>query len=120
MKGLYRRAAAAQERRVGSSLFLAQPATGELYRANSTVAAVWHALSEPSTDAELVSLFRQAFPRVGAQKLRTQVEVMLRDLVAAGLIERVTAGSKVPGVAGDTRSPRSKRKARRRTTPPTG
>lgn len=89
MSPRYRRSPQAKERRVSGSLFLAQAATGALFRANATVAAVWNALDEPMTERDLVALFRQAFPRVAPRRLRTEVAIMLRDLEVAGLIEPV-------------------------------
>lgn len=88
MKATYTRAPGIEERRVGGSLFLAHPTSGDLYRANSTLAALWSALAEPLTGIELVALFHHAFPRVGERRMQTEVETMLKDLVAAGLVER--------------------------------
>lgn len=89
MKHLYRRTPGIDERRVGSGLFLAHPGTGSVFRANPSFAALWTALAEPLTGEELLRLFRTAFPRVGARRMREEVQTMLNDLVEAGLVERV-------------------------------
>lgn len=91
LRATYRRGRGVVERRVGSGLFLAHPGNGGVFRANPTFAAVWMALQRPRTGTALLRLFRQAFPRVAARRMRLEVEIMLRDLVAAGLIHRRAA-----------------------------
>ncbi len=91
MKATYARVAGVEQRLVNGSLFLAHPGTGDLYRANVTVAALWNALADPATGTELVALFRAAYPRVPAAKMRAQVGAMLADLVQADLVERRAA-----------------------------
>jgi len=87
MSPRYRRHPAATERRVGGSLFLAQPGRGSLYRLNETVAALWNLLATPVTREEAVTVFRQAFPRVTAARLEHDVAMMIDDLLEEDLIE---------------------------------
>jgi hypothetical protein len=89
---IFRRTPRVKVRRVGQALFLAHPRSGEVFRANDSVAALWRALEQPCDLPELVALFRSAFPRVAARRMRAEVASMLTALVDAGLVERAPAG----------------------------
>lgn len=87
MSPRYRRVAAVIERRVGASLFLANPGRGTVYRVNATVAALWNLLAEPATHEDAVATFRQAFPRTAPDRIESDVLTMLNDLLEEGLVE---------------------------------
>ena len=84
----YRRAAGAKSRKVGAALFLANAKRGTLYRVSSSVAALWNLLAAPADAKEVIDVFHAAFPSVPLRGLRADVAMMLRDLVAEGLLER--------------------------------
>ena len=83
----YRRVAGVTERRVGTGLFLANPARGTVYRVNDTVAALWHLLAKPATQVEATATFRDAFPAADPHEIATNVYTMLTELLTEGLIE---------------------------------
>ena len=87
----YRRSPHAKERRVGTSLFLANPERGTLLRVNETVAALWNLLATPASRAEATAVFRRAFPRVRRARIESDVRRMFDDLLAEGLVERAGA-----------------------------
>ena len=85
----YRRSPAATERRVGKSLFVANPALGSVYRMNETVGALWHLLKDPVTLDEAVAVFRAAFPDLPAERIADDVWTIFRDLIEEDLVEAV-------------------------------
>ena len=85
----YRRAKGATARRVGAALFLASAERGTLYRASSSVAAMWNLASNPVDAREAVAVFHAAFPALSLRRLRADVAMILRDLLSEGLLERV-------------------------------
>jgi hypothetical protein len=87
MSPRYRRVAGVTERRVGASLFLANPQRGTVYRVNDTVAALWNLLATPATQEEAIATFHQAFPDADPDELATNVHTMLVDLLDEGLLE---------------------------------
>jgi hypothetical protein len=83
----YRRVVGVTERRVGASLFLANPGRGTVHRVNETVAALWSLLATPATQEEAIATFRQAFPGTPADQVAGDVHTMLVGLLAEGLVE---------------------------------
>lgn len=87
MSIVYRRSPQATERRVGESVFLANPEYGTLYRLSETVAALWNLLETPTDIHGAVEVFQQAFPDQPAADVEDQVTEMFFDLIEEGLVE---------------------------------
>ena len=83
----WQRNPAATERTVGRTVFLANEEIGTVYRLNDTVAALWHLLAEPTTIADAVATFCEAFPDEDTDELEGSVHVMVEDLIEEGLVE---------------------------------
>jgi hypothetical protein len=87
MSTKYRRVSSTSQKQIGDSLFLANAATGAMYRVNETVAALWRLLEEPHSVEEAVRVFHDAFPEESLARVRDHVWTMVRDLAEEGMIE---------------------------------
>ncbi len=88
MSPRYRQGAGVEERRLGSSVFLAHRERGGLFRLNETGSALWRLLATPTTAAGAVRVFRQAFPDAPREDLHEGVLGLLEVLVEDGLVEQ--------------------------------
>lgn len=87
MSPRYHRGAGVEERRLGSTVFLAHPGRGGIFRLNGTGSALWRLLETPITPAAAVRVFRQAFPDESAGDIRDGVLGLLDALLEDGLVE---------------------------------
>ncbi|MCP5067582.1 MAG: PqqD family protein [bacterium] len=83
----YRRNPDATERRIGDSLFLANPEFDSLYRLNETVGALWSLLEQPTTIDEAIEVFQAAFPDKPEDEIQEHATEMFLDLIEEGLAE---------------------------------
>jgi hypothetical protein len=82
----FRRRSDVAEREIEGRFFLADNEGGTITVLNTMAAAIWRALAEPATAAELVELADLAFPDTGRAVIQADVAAVLRDFVAEGLI----------------------------------
>jgi hypothetical protein len=75
-------------RAVGDELFVALPAEGSIHTLNAMGAAVWHALEEPRTFADLLALFEAAFPDTDPRRIGDDLNALLETLARDGLVRR--------------------------------
>jgi hypothetical protein len=87
MSTKYRRVNGTSQRQIGDSLFLANAATGAMYRVNQTVAALWRLLEEPHSVEEAVRVFHDAFPNESLARVHEHVWTMVRDLIEEQMLE---------------------------------
>jgi hypothetical protein len=86
---LWVRAVDAVTRTVGDDVFVALPGEGSIHTLNATAAAVWRALEEPRTFAELSALFQAAFPETDPARIADDLATLLVTLERDGLIRKV-------------------------------
>lgn len=86
--GQFRRRDGIVGQEVEAQTFLAVEASGRILSLNSTASALWRALEEPATDAELKELMQMAFPEAPAVSIAEDVDEALRRLIDEGLIIR--------------------------------
>ena len=86
--GQLRRRAGIVQQEVDAQTFLAVEESGRILSLNSTASALWRALEEPATDAELKALMALAFPEAPAATIAADVDATLRKLTEEGLITR--------------------------------
>lgn len=67
-------------------LFLVKPDSGEIYHLDPMAAAIWNAAEAPVARAELLDLFRQAFPEQPATMLEKDIDGALEPMMAGGLL----------------------------------
>lgn len=67
-------------------LFLVKPDSGEIYHLDPMAAAIWNALAEPAKRAELLDLFRQAFPEQPVATLENDIRTALAPMLEGGLL----------------------------------
>ncbi len=72
-------------RRLGDRLVLVHLVTNQVYELNNTGARVWERLEAGAKEAEILERLTAEF-EVGTEKLRRDVEDLLRELKSAGLI----------------------------------
>ena len=83
----YRRNPKASERRMGDSVFLANPEYGTLYRLNETAAALWRLLENATSLDEAIEAFQGAFPDTPPEEIEEEVSAVFDDLHEEGLID---------------------------------
>jgi len=86
LTGRLRRRSDVAEREMDGRCFLADNEGGTITVLNVMAAAIWRALAEPATAAELVDLADLAFPDTDRAVIQADVAAVLRDFVAEGLI----------------------------------
>jgi Coenzyme PQQ synthesis protein D (PqqD) len=64
---------------VGDDLFVALPGEGSIHTLNAMAAAVWRALEEPRTLAELRTLFEAAFPDIEPRRIAGDLGAAARN-----------------------------------------
>lgn len=84
---LLRRAEDVVESEMEGDLFLVRPADGEIYHLDRMAAAVWSLLAEAQTRAEVLAIFREAFPDVGAERIAADLDAALGEMLTDGLLE---------------------------------
>ncbi len=93
MSPRYVRRAGVVERRVGSTVFLADDEGGDLFRLNETGTALWSFLARPRTPREAVAEFRAAFPDEPARRVAASVGSLILELRRQRLLEVVPAAT---------------------------
>jgi hypothetical protein len=88
-ESLWVRAEDVVTRIVGDELFVALPVEGSIHTLNAVAAAVWHALEEPRSLAELHALFKAAFPETDPARIAEDLDALLETLERDGLVKRV-------------------------------
>lgn len=86
--GQIRRRAGIAQHEFDGQTFLAVEESGRILSLNSTASALWRALEEPATDAELKELMALAFPDLPDATLAMDVDAALGKLSEEGLIVR--------------------------------
>lgn len=66
--------------------FLVNPDNDALYRLNSTGTAIWRLLAEPMAVDEIAARFTEAFPDVGQEAIRADIEKAIDQLTGRGLV----------------------------------
>jgi len=74
-------------RRVGGELMLRDPDAGTVHFLNPTAAAVWESCDGKTTVEECAARLRQRFSVSAAVNLAADIQAVLTDLVAKGLVD---------------------------------
>jgi hypothetical protein len=85
--GSLKRAERVTETRVEDDLFLVAVGTGEIVRLDRIGSALWAALEQPSNRADILEVFRDAFPETEPERLAGDIDAALAVLIEAGLVE---------------------------------
>jgi hypothetical protein len=73
--------------RLGDTLYLADPEGRGIHRMDPLAATIWTLIEEPMPARLLVEVLDEAFPGVGPDRIAGDVDRLLRELRALGLIE---------------------------------
>lgn len=84
---ILKRADRVTETRVEDDLFLVAVGTGEILRLDRIGSALWAALDRPTTRADILAVFRDAFPETEPERLARDIERGLALLIEAGVVE---------------------------------
>ncbi|MCP5088272.1 MAG: PqqD family peptide modification chaperone [Rhodobacteraceae bacterium] len=87
--GRYRQADCVAEIAFQQESILASTRGARIHHVNATAKAIWSMLETPATTADLVRLFRDAFPDEPAAKLTKDLEQSIAEFARQGLLERV-------------------------------
>ena len=68
--------------------FLASQTGGAIFHLNAIGSGIWEALAEPTSDDHLIDLVSSAFPSTSLEVIACDVNRLLADLLARGLIRR--------------------------------
>ena len=82
----FRRNAFLEVHRVNAGLLLLNPATGTVRRLDPLAAGVWYLLKDPTTVEESVRAMQRTCPDRDPADVRSRVEQLFRDLLAANMI----------------------------------
>ena len=85
MSGL-RRAEGVVESEMEGDLFLVRPDDGEIFHLDRMAAGVWTLLAEPMSRAEVLAIFREAFPEVGPERIAADLDAALDEMLRDRLI----------------------------------
>ncbi|MEQ8370643.1 MAG: PqqD family protein [Alphaproteobacteria bacterium] len=94
--GRLRRVAGLHATAVGDDLFLVREADREIIHLNATARALWQALAEPATAAELSDLLASAYEGAPPARVAADVQAALAEMSALGVIEAVPVGPAAP------------------------
>jgi len=86
--GRYRRNPAIILRAVENDAFLVDPRGQAIFHLNPIAAGLWHLLREPTGISDAVVAISGAFPEVDAPTIKHDVQTLMADLRAKGLIEQ--------------------------------
>jgi Coenzyme PQQ synthesis protein D (PqqD) len=86
--GRFRRAPGVEAREVGDEIFVAAPGPKTIHHLDRMASAAWRALAQPRSAAELLAVFRAAFPDAPARKIEQDVRKLLAFLESGELIVR--------------------------------
>jgi hypothetical protein len=86
LTGRFRRRLGIAERQLDGKSFLADNESGTITLLNQMAAAIWRALAEPATAADLADLAALAFPETDRAIIEADVSSILRDFLAEKLI----------------------------------
>jgi hypothetical protein len=81
----YARRSGISETVVGEDLFLADPASGELYHLDASARGLWTVLAEPVSFETIRATFREAFPDADPERMERDLRQALATLMARGL-----------------------------------
>jgi hypothetical protein len=84
----YRRVGTVRCREVGESTFLVDLSHDKIHHLNIVGAAVWKQLAEPVSAHELAEALHTAFTAVARDRIVEDVDALLDELLAVGLIAR--------------------------------
>lgn len=82
----FRRNPTLEVHRINAGLLLRNPATAATRRLDPLEAAVWYLLKDPTTVEEAVRAMQRTFPDRDPAGIRSRVEQLFRDLLAASMI----------------------------------
>ncbi len=83
----YHRRPGINETPVENELFLIAGDSGDIFHLDQLAMAIWRALAEPASEAELLVLFREAFPETPAAAIEQDLKAALATLRKGELIE---------------------------------
>ena len=83
----YHRRPGINETPVEDELFLIAGDSGDIFHLDQLAMAIWRALEEPASEAELRVLFREAFPEPPAATIEQDLTTALSTLRQGDLIE---------------------------------
>lgn len=73
-------------RPIGETLYLADPEGKAIHKMDPLAAVIWDILEEPVTRDELAALLAESFPETGADRLAADLDGLLGNLAAWGLV----------------------------------
>lgn len=78
-----------EPREVDGELFLIVPAADAIHHLDPLAASVWRLFATPTEPAQVRAILRAAFPEVPESRIAADLEGLVADLRANGLIEPV-------------------------------
>ena len=90
MSRRYRRADGIAERKIDDQIFLIGARNQSLFHLNALAAATWNLLEEPLTIDEVAGIIQSAFPDMPADAISSDVEKLIKRLVANNLVVGIT------------------------------
>lgn len=86
---IYKRTRALLEAEIGDELVALDVASGDCFGFNEVARSVWRSLSEPKSFGQLCDELLAHYD-VGIEQCRTELNELLDDLVAQGLIAKIS------------------------------
>ncbi len=83
----YRRRPGINETPLEDEVFLMTGEDGDIFHLDQMAMSVWRALEQPSSEADLLALFAEAFPATDAEAIQRDLETTLSTLLSGELIE---------------------------------
>jgi hypothetical protein len=83
----YRRRPGINETPVEDEIFLMTGEDGDIFHLDRMAMSIWRALEQPSSRAELLALFAEAFPDTSTEIIERDLEATLSVLLKGELIE---------------------------------
>ncbi|QQS14648.1 MAG: PqqD family protein [Rhodospirillales bacterium] len=82
----YRRAPDIVATTLDDGTFLVDPATQDIFHLDALGGGVWNALADPESRDDLLALLREAFPDIDPAVVAADLDALLADLSARGLV----------------------------------
>lgn len=82
----YSRIEVVTQSEVEDEIFLVTPDGQEIFHLDAMASAIWRILEQPMERAELLALFRSAFPGVEEDRLVADLDAALDHLLGGGLL----------------------------------
>ncbi len=84
--GVLRRNPAVTTTEIDGEFFLVEPDSGEIFYLDPVTSGVWRLVETPCSEAEIAETLAAAFPETTEERLRADLERLLREMREARLV----------------------------------